>query len=134
MEQAVAAAFGVSLSKVQHAGMVLGDVGEVADVLKTQGLEGLEKAGFQVFRPVNLMLAQVAQNVEEALTEQDCYSAFEYKYDGARVQIHVQDGIVEIFSRRLTKVTVSMPEIVQIIKANIEAQSAIVEGEVIARR
>ena len=132
MEQAVAAAFGVSLSKVQHAGMVLGDVGEVADVLKTQGLEGLEKAGFQVFRPVNLMLAQVAQNVEEALTEQDCRSAFEYKYDGARVQIHVQDGIVEIFSRRLTKVTMSMPEIVQIIKANIEAQSAIVEGEVIA--
>lgn len=132
MEQAVAAAFGVSLSKVQHAGMVLGDVGEVADVLKTQGLEGLEKAGFQVFRPVNLMLAQVAQNVEEALTEQDCRSAFEYKYDGARVQIHVQDGIVEIFSRRLTKVTISMPEIVQIIKANIEAQSAIVEGEVIA--
>ncbi len=88
MEQAVAKAFDAPLKKVQHAGMVLGDIGEVAAILKNQGLEGLEKVGFNVFRPVKLMLAQTAQSVKEALAEQCGKTAFEYKYDGARVQIH----------------------------------------------
>ena len=67
MEQAVAMAFDVPLGRVQHASMVLGDIGEVAAVLKTQSVEGLEKSGFRVFRPVKLMLAQTAQSVQEAL-------------------------------------------------------------------
>jgi DNA ligase-1 len=132
MEQAVARAFNVPLQKVQHASMVLGDIGEVAETLKTQGLEGLERAGFSVFRPVKLMLAQTAQTVNEALAEQSGKTAFEYKYDGARVQIHKQNGAEQIFSRRLTNVTESLPEIVETVKHNIKAQSAIVEGEVVA--
>jgi DNA ligase-1 len=132
MEQAVAKAFGVPLARVQHSGMVLGDIGEAAAVLKTQGIEGLEKAGFSVFRPVKLMLAQTAQTVAEALSEQGGKSALEYKYDGARVQIHKQNGRVEAFSRRLSNVTESLPEIVETVKRNIKADSAIVEGEVVA--
>lgn len=132
MEQAVARAFNVPLQKVQHAGMVLGDIGEVAAALKTQGAEGLEKAGFVVFRPVQLMLAQTAQSVGEALMEHGGVSAFEYKYDGARVQIHVESGQVRVFSRRLTDVTGSLPDVVQAVKQNVTVQSAIVEGEVIS--
>ena len=112
--------------------MVLGDIGEVAATIKTQGAEGLEKAGFSVFRPVKLMLAQTAQSVQEALAEHGGKSALEYKYDGARVQIHKQNGRVEVFSRRLTDVTQSLPEIVKIVEQNILAQSIIVEGEVIS--
>ncbi len=40
MEQAVAEAFDVSLQKVQHAAMVLGDIGEVAQILKIKGAAG----------------------------------------------------------------------------------------------
>jgi DNA ligase-1 len=112
--------------------MVCGDIGEVAEKLKTQGIESLEKAGFSVFRPVKLMLAQTAQSVREALTEEGGAAAFEYKYDGARVQIHKQSGVVCIFSRRLTDVTESLPDIVEAVKQNIQADSAIIEGEVIA--
>ena len=68
----------------------------------------------------------------EALAEQGGKSAFEYKYDGARVQIHLQNGTIEIFSRRLTNVTKSLPEIVAAVKRNVKAESAIVEGEVVA--
>ena len=132
MEQVVASAFDVSLQKVRHAGMVLGDIGEVAATLKTHGLEGLEKAGFRVFRPVKLMLAQTAQSVREVLKVQGGTTAFEYKYDGARVQIHKQNGIVQVYSRRLSNVTESLPEIVKIVEQNIQAQSAIIEGEVIS--
>ncbi len=132
MEQAVARAFNVPVQKVQHASMVLGDIGEVSSILKAHGVEGLEKAGFSVFRPVKLMLAQTAQTVNEALAEHGGKTAFEYKYDGARVQIHKQNDIVEVFSRRLTDVTESLPEIVETVNRNIKAQSAIVEGEVIS--
>jgi DNA ligase 1 len=132
MEQAVARAFDVPLGSVQHAGMVLGDIGEVASVLKTRGPEGLEEAGFSVFRPVQLMLAQTAQTVDEALEEEGGAAAFEYKYDGARVQIHKKGSQVCIFSRRLSDVTESLPEIVETVKQNVQADSVIVEGEVIA--
>jgi DNA ligase-1 len=132
MEQAVARAFGVPLGRVQHAAMVLGDIGEVAAKLRTEGIESIENAGFHVFRPVKLMLAQTAQTIQDALAEHGGKTAFEYKYDGARVQIHKQTGVVHIFSRRLTDVTASLPDIVETVKQNITADSAIVEGEVIA--
>jgi len=77
-------------------------------------------------------LAQTAQTVTEALAEQGGRSAFEYKYDGARVQIHLQNGAIEVFSRRLSDVTLSLPEIIETVKGNIHTESAIVEGEVIA--
>jgi DNA ligase 1 len=132
MEQAVARAFGVPLQKVQHATMVLGDIGEVAEKLRTEGIESVEQANFSLFHPVQLMLAQTAESVQEALAAQNGNSAFEYKYDGARVQIHKQAGVVRVFSRRLTDVTESIPEIVETIKHNLQADNAIVEGEVIA--
>jgi len=132
MEQSVARAFDVPLARVQHAAMVLGDIGEVAWKLKTEGIASLEKAEFCVFRPVKLMLAQTAQSVDEALKEQGGASAFEFKYDGARVQIHKQGPAVRIFSRRLTDVTESLPDIVELVKQNIHADTAIVEGEVVA--
>lgn len=133
MEQAVAIAFGVSLKVVQHASMVLGDISKVAQTLKIQGIEGLEKAGFSIFRPVKLMLAQTADSVKEALKEHGGKTAFEYKYDGARVQIHKQNSKVRIFSRRLTDLTESLPEIIENIKNNIKAETVIIEGEVIAQ-
>src|SRR5271157_1367316 len=132
MEQAVAKAFQVPIQRVQHASMVLGDIGEVAAILKTTGTEGLEQVSFTVFRPVKLMLAQTTQTVKEALDTQGCRTAFEYKYDGARVQIHRQNDVIQVFSRRLTNVTESLPEIVETVNLNFKAQSAIVEGEVVA--
>ena len=132
MEQAVAKAFDVPLSTVQKASMTIGDIGEVAALAKTEGKESLSQVSFRVFRPVKLMLAQMADNIDEALKEHGGETAFEYKYDGARVQIHKHGQEVRIFSRRLTDVTSSLPEIVEIVKHSVRANEIIVEGEVIA--
>ncbi len=78
------------------------------------------------------MLAQTASDVAEALAEHAGKTAFEYKYDGARVQIHKQNGIARIFSRRLTDVTQSLPETVESVQTNVQAYEAILEGEVVA--
>jgi DNA ligase-1 len=132
MEQAVAKAFEVPLAMVQKASMALGDIGEVAAIAKTEGKKRLSQVGFRVFRPVKLMLAQTAETVEEALAEHGGKTAFEYKYDGARVQIHKQGDEVRVFSRRLTDVTQSLPEVVEVVKSHVKANAVIVEGEVIA--
>jgi DNA ligase 1 len=65
------------------------------------GAEGLEKADFSVFRPVKLMLAQTAQNVTDALAKQGGVSTFEYKYDGARVQIHKKTELLRFLAKDL---------------------------------
>jgi DNA ligase-1 len=132
MEPAVSKAFEIPLELVQKSSMIIGDIGEVAVIARTEGEEGLSRVGFKVFRPVSLMLAQMADNVDDALKEHGGKTALEYKLDGARVQIHKLGDEVRIFSRRLTDVTGSLPEIVEIVRKNIRVKEVILEGEVIA--
>jgi len=117
---------------VQNASMITADIGEVAAKAKTEGSQVLSTISFKIFRPVQLMLAQMGEGVSEALKEHGGRTAFEYKYDGARVQIHKLDDTVRIYSRRLTDVTESLPEVVQTARENILAREAVLEGEVIA--
>ncbi len=132
MEQAVSKAFKIPLENLQKASMIIGDVAQAASTAKKQGKEGLLKVEFRVFRPVKLMLAQTAGDIAEAFAEHGGETAFEHKLDGARVQIHKRGDSVRIFSRRLTDVTVSLPEVVEMVQDNVKAEKAILEGEVIA--
>ncbi|RJS75664.1 ATP-dependent DNA ligase [Candidatus Bathyarchaeota archaeon] len=132
MEIAVSKAFSVPLKTVQKAAMLVGDIGEVAAICKKEGVEGLSKVSLKLFRPIKPMLAQMAENTEEALKEHDGKTAFEYKLDGARIQIHKSNGDVRIFSRRLSDVTKSLPEVVEIVRREVRSKRAILEGEVIA--
>ncbi len=132
MEQAVAEAFDIPLTVVQKGTMAKGDIGEVAGIAKTNGEEGLKKIDFRVFGPVELMRAQTAETASDALVNHGGKTAFEYKYDGARIQIHKWKKEIRIFSRRLKDVTKSLPEVVKVAKKNIKADETIIEGEVIA--
>jgi DNA ligase-1 len=131
LERAVSKAFEIPLKKIQEASMILGDVGNVASIARTEGQQGLSRVEFQVSRPVSLMLAQVADSVDDALKEHGGRTAFEFKYDGARVQIHKSQDGIRIFSRRLTDVTASLPEIVEMTR-RLPVKEAILEGEVVA--
>jgi len=132
MEAAVSKAFNIPFRLIHSATLLSGDIGEVASLCKKEGREGILKLRFKVFKPVRLMLAQTAESPEEAIREHRGKTAFEYKLDGARVQIHKLKSEVRIFSRRLTDVTKSFPEVVQMIREHINADECILEGEVIA--
>ena len=132
METAVSKAFSVPLKKIQVASMLTGDIAETAALCAKEGSGGLLRLEFKIFRPVKPMLAQMAEDPEEALKEHGGKTAFEYKLDGARIQIHKSRGKVRIFSRRLTDVTKSLPDIVEIIRQRVKLDEAILEGEVIA--
>jgi len=132
MELAVSKAFSAPLEAVQKASMLTGDVGEVASLLREYGEEALSRIGFRLMRPLKPMLAQMAESPDEAIREHGGKTAFEYKLDGARIQIHKVGEEVKIFSRRLTDVTESLPEIVQAVREGVKAHDAVLEGEVIA--
>jgi DNA ligase-1 len=132
MELAVSKAFNISLSVVQTATMLTGDVAEVAAIAKLHGKEGVSQLQLQVFRPLKPMMAQNCESVEEALKEHGGETAFEYKLDGARIQIHKRGNTIRIFSRRLTDVTYSLPEIVELVRREVKAEKAVLEGEVVA--
>jgi len=132
MEMTVAKAFDLSLETVQTASMLTGDIGEIATIAKMKGKEGVTQLGFRVFHPIKPMMAQMAEGVNEALKEVGGVMAFEYKLDGARIQIHKSGDDVRVYSRRLTDVTESLPEVVQLVRSEVKAGQAIIEGEVIA--
>jgi DNA ligase-1 len=58
---------------------------------------------------------------------------FEYKMDGARVQVHKSGSEIRIFTRRLNDVTAACPEIAEAIGA-LSARELILDGETLALR
>ena len=132
MEIAVSKAFSIPLEKIRTASMLTGDIAEAAAICMKEGLKGISSLSFKIFRPIKPMLAQTVDNPEEALKEHGGKTAFEYKLDGARIQIHKSGSKVRIFSRRLTDVTGSLPEVVEVIRREVKPKEVIMEGEVIA--
>ena len=129
---AIAEASGVPRQLVRRAHMLHGDIGDVARLAVTEGAAALEKVGLRLFVPVKPMLAEMAEDIPQVLAEHKDGSAFEYKFDGARIQIHRKSDQVRIFSRRLTDVTDSIPEIVDYAKTKVKASEFLIEGEVVA--
>jgi DNA ligase-1 len=132
MLEAIAQAAGVSPKLVRRANMLWGDLGEVALVALTQGEVSLEQATVRLFRPLKPMLAQTAEDLAEAFERYQGRVALEYKLDGARVQIHKRGSEVRIYSRHLSDVTASLPDVVKEIGRGLKAHEAIVEGEAVA--
>jgi len=130
-KDAIAQAFKVDSKLVEKAYSISSDLGEVARISKLEGDEGLRKVTLKTGRPIEVMLAQKIESIKEAI-EKFGETAFEIKYDGARIQIHKEDSRIELYTRRLEKVTKQFPEIVKVAKENIKAKSAIIEGELVA--
>ncbi len=129
---AIAVASGVPRELVRRASMLHGDLGDVAKRALAEGQAGLETIGLRLFVPVKPMLAEMAKSVEQVLAEHEDGTAFEYKFDGARIQIHRKNEKVRIFSRRLTDVTDSLSEIVDFAKTRVKSVEYLIEGEVVA--
>jgi DNA ligase-1 len=132
MLDGIARSANIKLRVVRRANQLWGDLGEVALVAKTEGQGGLEKAALRLFRPVKPMLAQTANDLDEAFQSFNGRVALEYKLDGARVQIHCDGDRVGIYSRNLANVTSSLPDVVSLVRKHLAAREAILEGEVVA--
>lgn len=125
----IAEASELPVERVERAIQVSNDVGLVAVTARDEGVEGLDAIKLEVGRPVQSMLAQTG-TVMEALEAWEEVGV-EWKFDGARIQVHYDGEEVLVFSRNLEDVTEPLPEIVEFIDANLGVP-AILDGEVVA--
>jgi len=129
VRDAIAKAFEASPEEVERGYNFTGDLGLVAQKAKAGRLSELT---IEIGRPIKMMLAQLGAGIPGSMAEMGT-AAVEWKFDGSRVQIHKNGDEVEIFSRRLERVTRSLPEIVGFVRGHIRAESAILDGEAVAR-
>jgi DNA ligase-1 len=130
MIEAVASASTLPVAEVRRAAMVAGGIASVAAKAMTGEPEALEEFSIALMRPLAPMLAQPADDIEDALSRVSPAS-LEWKLDGARVQVHKDGAEVRIFTRTGNDVTVAAPEIVEAVKG-FNARSLILDGEAIA--
>lgn len=137
IRDAIAVAFldggAAAVSAVERAYQVTNDYRVVAETARDEGRSGLETLDIQLFRPIQSMLAQKAESLADGLREAagEGRVRCEVKYDGIRIQIHVSDGEVRLFTRRLENVTAQFPDAVRAIEAGVEADELILDGELV---
>ena len=131
MIDAIATVTGVPLPDVRRAAMYESNLGAIARAGREAGAAGLLKFQLQVMSPIAPMLAQVAEDVDDALVMLEGEVAFEWKMDGARIQVHKQGDVVRIFTRNLNDVTAAIPEVAEAARA-LPAGQLVLDGETIA--
>ena len=115
---------------IQKAYDFTNDFGEVAEAC-TEGIESVKSLELVLGRPIKSMLAKKVDTIEEGFEEVGEPAAIDYKYDGMRAQIHVEDGEVTVFTRRLEDVTEQFPDAVEAVEENIESDNCIIDTELV---
>jgi len=107
------------------------DLGLIAKVLKTKGIQAVENLDIQIGKPIRAELCErlpTPQKVIEKLEKVDV----QYKYDGFRVQIHKDGDKVYMFSRNLENMTHMFPELIAATLKQVRAKSVILDTEALA--
>jgi len=134
--------------EIEEAFNVQADIGQIAQIVKKKGLEGLKgiKVGLGV--PVMPALCQRLPTADEMIAKMGKVAA-EPKYDGTRLQVHFSRkkgweekeeqlafdlkpaGFVRTFTRNLENTTHMFPDLVQAVFDEVKAQEAILDCEAI---
>ena len=133
--QALAIAYGggkEAKKPLERAYNLSSDLGYIADVLAGEGLEAVERFKITIGRPIRSMLCERLPSAKDIIEKLGESAAAEYKYDGLRVQAHIDAKNIHLFSRRLENITEQFPDIAKLLRKCIKVDKAIVEGECVA--
>ena len=110
------------------------DLGQVAAALAGGGLAAVEQTpGAARATRCGPCWPSGCPTPPEILAKLGGECAAEYKYDGVRVQAHrTADGRIELYTRRLERVSTQFPDVVELLAAGLGPAEAILEGEVVA--
>ena len=127
VEEAVAISCGVAHERIREANNRIGDLPRVALAARHGELERIEA---RLFHAMDFMLAKPLERLRDLPSPENWI--VEDKFDGIRSHIHVEDGVVRIYSRGMEEVTSSFPEIAEAFE-NWKG-TAILDGELLAWR
>ncbi len=116
------------VKKVEDAYNLTNDFSEVAKAAKKMELSNLS---MDISKPVNPMLAIKAEDIEDAFRAVGKPAQAEYKLDGFRLQIHKKGDKVELFTRRLERVTKQFDEIIPRILKHVKIKNCILDSELV---
>ncbi|KKT74406.1 MAG: putative DNA ligase [Microgenomates group bacterium GW2011_GWA1_Microgenomates_45_10] len=108
------------------------DLGQIATILKKDGISGLRRLQPSVNTPILMARGERLTSGEDIINKIG-RCALEHKVDGFRLQIHFSKkrDTVRLFTRNLEDATVMYPDVVEGIKQQINAAEAIFEGEAV---
>ncbi|MFH1054201.1 MAG: ATP-dependent DNA ligase [Candidatus Woesearchaeota archaeon] len=110
---------------------IINDYSEVVYEIKKKGEKAFGETTLEAGKPIKVMLAQKAEDIDDAFERVGRPALFEYKYDGFRMQIHRKGDHIKLFTRRLEDVTEQFPDVVRLIKENTHSNNFILDSEVI---
>jgi DNA ligase-1 len=116
-------------AEIEHAYNICSDLGALGKALSEKGFQGTQDFQVSVGIPIRAMLAERLSSIPEILEKLNGKCAFEYKYDGLRIQAHIEDDNIELYSRRLECITSQFPDVIEALKKSFQGNSAILEGE-----
>jgi DNA ligase-1 len=111
------------------------DLGLIATTLWEKGLEGVQKLGVTVGRPIRSELCERLPNPTKVFEKMDVEKKGVHstpKYDGFRVQIHKNGNHVSMYSRNLEDMTHMFPELIEGTIKQIKAKTVILDSEALA--
>ena len=117
------------LDAVEWAWFMRPDYGEVAAAARSGGRAALKEMKLAFGMPFHVQLAEKAPSLAEAVQSFERV-ALEWKFDGARVQIHKSGERVWLFTRRQEDITAQFPDLVHMVHKNVSA-NCILEGEIV---
>src|SRR5437762_1129055 len=130
--EAIAEAAGADQARTRRAALFLGDLATVAALALTGGPDALAAVTPRLFVPMLPMLGEITSDFGEVFAAHGGVTALEFKYDGARIQVHFDGQRVGIWSRRLSDVTASLPDVAEIVRRDLGGAPFILDGEVVA--
>ncbi|RLE37929.1 DNA ligase [Candidatus Woesearchaeota archaeon] len=116
---------------VQEAYDKTNDFSKVVKIVREKGLKAVKAVDITLGKPVKVMLFQKVKDMKEAFKTVGKPAALEFKYDGFRMQIHIKDTKITIFTRRLENVTKQFPDVVRFVKEHITAKNVILDCEAV---
>jgi len=114
---------------VERAYSLSSDIGYVAKALADDGIKAIKDFRATIGKPIRSQLAERMASLDEILSKLGGEAAAEYKLDGIRIQAHVSNDNVQLFSRREENVTNQFPDVVREIRRSSTAKEAIIDGE-----
>ena len=121
------------------------DIGIIAEKIKENGIEGINKIKIKPGVPVLPQKAQRLSTPEEII-EKMGHVWCEYKFDGTRVQLHLdknkktksenlfgerENYLTKTFTRNLEETTHQYPDIIEDAHKQLDVESVILDGEAI---
>ena len=110
--------------ELERAYNLCSDLGRVGEAAGKGGIEAIRKFAVQVGYPIRMALCERVAGPAEII-EKIGRCAVEPKLDGFRCQIHKDGDQVDIFSRNLERTTAMFPDIVEAVKRQLRARTAI---------